>query len=182
MKKFLFAVVLIVGLLENSLCSARTWWDNSWYEDYDTIDYPAISRIIEQEWYRIFQPHAQTYVNKNYIIEVCEYAKNDISTSISNLCSMHTQAKKLAIALTQDYAIDIVVEWAAYIAKENLKNPPMNPALLDKYALITAVRNTVHVQAQLALSEKNGRLTSLVQNLYNNVDIIIKQEIDIYGV
>jgi len=156
--------------------NARTWWDTQDYDYNDSIDYPAIRRIIEQEMDRLFQPHFQTLVNRNYLNEMKEYAKNEISKTIKTSCSTHTYAKKLAIELTEEFAVDLVVEWAAYIAREMVKNPPLNPIYVNQQEIIATIKQIVRSQAEMALKEKDRRLTKIVQNITENVELLVDQE------
>lgn len=179
MKK-IFIIVFVFIAMVPTLSTARTWWETTSYSDdyYDSIDFGAIKRIIEQEMDRLFQPHAQTIVNRNYLNEVKEYAKTEIAKIIKNNSSTHAQAKKHAIRLTEEFAVDIVVDWAAYIARELLQNPPVNPAYINKQEIIGAIKQIIRSQAHLALKEKDRRLTKIVQNLVENVEILIAQEIN----
>ncbi len=180
MNKFFNTLFIVVYTVTGSM-HARTWWDmgsNSSNYDYnDSINFDAIKRIIEQEMDHLFQPYSQTLVNRNYLAEVKEYAKKEISKTIKNSCSTHTKAKKMAIKLTQEFAVDVLVEWAAHIARDLLKNPPVNPSYINKQDIISAVKQIMRSQAQLALLEKDRRLTKLVQNLVENVQVLVDQEI-----
>lgn len=181
MKKMSILLFVLLSFLPASL-SSRTWWDfNSTDYDYDYndfIDFAAIKRIIEQEMDHLFEPRKQTVVNRNYINELKEFAQKEIPKKIKSSCSTHTQAKKTVVRLTQEFAIDTVVEWAAYIARELLKNPPVNPAYINIQKIVAAIKQIIRSQAQLALMEKDRRLTKTVQNLVENVELLVSQEIE----
>jgi hypothetical protein len=84
----------------------------------------------------------------------------------------------LAIQLAEVYAINFVIDWAERIAVDKLRNPPVNPNLINKHSIIKAIKQVIRSQAELGLSEKERRLTKLVQNLVKNVEVLIMQEIE----
>lgn len=180
-KNFFF--ILFLTITQTSLHAG--WWD--WYEDdndyaysqnYETIDYAAIRRIIEQELDHFFQPHSQISSTRALLTKFKEKAKREICKEIQRTCSYHSEAKKLAIQLAEVYAINFVIDWAERIAVDKLRNPPVNPNLINKHSIIKAIKQVIRSQAELGLSEKERRLTKLVQNLVKNVEVLIMQEIE----
>ena len=176
------AALILLTIAQTSL--KADWWDwndNDYDIDFhyhDTIDYPALKRIIEQEIDRLFQPHSQSSSIKSALSKFKDEAKRTICIEIKSSCNHHSTAKKLAITLSQEYALDFVADRAERLAIDKLKYPPVNPALINKKQIIAAIKQIIHSQAQIELSQKNGRLTKLVQNLDKNIEILIMQEIE----
>jgi hypothetical protein len=180
-KSFILALLLTTV---SYIFSGNDWWnwhdnDNDHYsEHYGSIDYPAIKRIVEQEMDHFFQPHEQTTAKKATITHFKDQAKREICQETKQMCSNHSCAKELAVQLAEDYAVNFVEEWAGHIAQERLKNPPVNPNLINKSAIIRTIKQIIRSQAHIELQQKDRRLTKLVQNLEKNVEVLIRQEID----
>lgn len=174
MKKKFNIFVIFIFFFPLSI-NTRTWWDthNSFSYNYnDPIDFAALRKIIKQEIDRLLQPHAQTLANRNHIDKVKKYAKKEIGIIIKKCCSTHAQALEIVIKLTEEFSIDIVVEWAARTARNLLKNPPVNPYYLNKQKIIASVKHITRGQALLSLL-KDHTLTKIVQNLTKNVEMFI---------
>lgn len=160
-----------------------SWWD--WYEDDEytqnhviLIDYAAIRRIIEQELDHFFQPHSQISATRALLTKFKEKAKREICKEIQRTFTYHFDAKEAALQLSELHAIEFVIEWAERIALDKLKNPPVNPNLINKHSIIKAIKQVIRSQAEIALTEKDRRLTKLIQNLVKNVEVLIMQEIE----
>lgn len=143
---------------------------------YEPVNRAAIKRIIEQEIDHLFEPHKHPSHIKTYINQEKHAALDNLVNSAIYYQTNQSSAKKEAIRITRTWAIDFVVYWAEYLAWQKLKNPPVNPELLNMYDIVTTIKDVIRSQAHMHLQEYN-RLTLVVQNIYYNVEILIDQEI-----
>lgn len=143
---------------------------------HEPVNAGAIGRIIEQEIDHLFEPYKHQANIKAYINQVKQTAIEDLVNSIIYYYSNHLDAKKEALRATRRWAVDFVVSWAEYLVWEKLKNPPVNPELLDAYAIVETIKDIIRSQAHLHLKEYD-RLTLVIKNLYHNIDVLVDQEI-----